>query len=233
MPTSQRRFGLQWNNGGITSLRLPEDVYDTEYIWPGETLGDVIVRYRVGDGQRREAAAFASGDIRNVTVSDDDSAWALTYSYAGSSRGVRGLRDLALTVAFIQRPDGLYWTLHFKNNTAHPLELGDVMHGAPQQRARILTTQCANTRWIAENAPPIRIDAVNRLGGRVEQQPILSIQLLFPVEDLQHHAAKRLRKLADFVASRRNRKPIGQCGAAFNHQHVTGAQFLSRLRQVC
>ncbi len=64
--TPQRRFLLAWNNGGITSLKLQDDAYDTEYITPGETLGEVLVRYRPGNREWRTATTFASGDIRTL-----------------------------------------------------------------------------------------------------------------------------------------------------------------------
>ena len=62
--TPERTFVLAWNHGGITSLKLREDAHDTETIWQGETLGDVVVRYRVEGENWREVPAFASGDIR-------------------------------------------------------------------------------------------------------------------------------------------------------------------------
>jgi hypothetical protein len=60
---SQTRFVLKWNDGGITSLKLLDDVFDTDYIWQGETLGEVVVRYRLDEGNWREATALSSGDI--------------------------------------------------------------------------------------------------------------------------------------------------------------------------
>ncbi|MXZ20321.1 MAG: hypothetical protein F4Y84_06905, partial [Caldilineaceae bacterium SB0665_bin_25] len=65
---SRRQFLLKWNRGGISSLKLENDVFDTEYVTPGETLGEVLVGLRTG-GEWRSATAFASGDIR--TVEDD------------------------------------------------------------------------------------------------------------------------------------------------------------------
>ena len=62
----QGQFLLEWNRGGISSLKLKDDVYDTEYITPGETLGEVLVGYRVGGGEWRSATNFSSGDIRRL-----------------------------------------------------------------------------------------------------------------------------------------------------------------------
>ena len=68
----RRNFVLAWNYGGITSLKLSEDVFDTDYIWQGETLGEVVVRYRLDGGDWQEATTFASGDVRQVLASAPD-----------------------------------------------------------------------------------------------------------------------------------------------------------------
>jgi hypothetical protein len=39
-------FILRWNFGGITSLKRRSDSYDADYLWPEETLGNIIIRYR-------------------------------------------------------------------------------------------------------------------------------------------------------------------------------------------
>ena len=59
----ERTFLLEYNRGGISSLKLKEDALDTEYITPGETLGEVLIATRSGDEERRPASTFASGDI--------------------------------------------------------------------------------------------------------------------------------------------------------------------------
>jgi hypothetical protein len=96
---SQTRFVLRWNGGGITSLKLPEDVFDTDYIWQGETLGEAVIRYRLDEGDWREATAFASGDIRQVNISAEDGPQTLTFLYEGDSLGARGIRGFQLPLS--------------------------------------------------------------------------------------------------------------------------------------
>lgn len=45
-------FNLTFNpiTGGVTTLKRQNDLYDTDYLLEGATLGVVIVRYRVGQG---------------------------------------------------------------------------------------------------------------------------------------------------------------------------------------
>jgi hypothetical protein len=137
----QAPFVLKWNDGGITSLKLLDDVFDTDYIWQGETLGEVVVRYWPDERDWREATAFSSGDIRQVHISGEDDPEALTFSYEGDSLGAHGIRDFRLTVQFGRREDSLVWTLRFRNHTDQALELGDIALPLPFNR------QLCKTIW--------------------------------------------------------------------------------------
>jgi hypothetical protein len=88
-----RRFLLEWNRGGISSLKLQNDVYDTEYITPGGTLGEVLVGLRNGGGEWRSTTTFASGDIRTV---EDDGSGTRAYVFSGDGQLLHGLRGLGL-----------------------------------------------------------------------------------------------------------------------------------------
>ena len=89
----RRQFLLEWNRGGIWSLKLQNDVYDTEYITPGETLGEVLVGLRNGGGEWRSTTTFASGDIRTV---EDDGSGTRAYVFSGDGQLLHGLRGLGL-----------------------------------------------------------------------------------------------------------------------------------------
>jgi len=149
---SQTRFVLRWNYGGITSLKLLNDFFDTDYIWQGETLGEVVVRYRLDGGNWQEATAFASGDIRQVNISGEDDPEALTYSYEGDSLGAHGIRDFRLTVQFTRQEDSLVWTLQFRNHTDKALELGDIALPLPFNRQFVEDNLANYTRVVARHA---------------------------------------------------------------------------------
>jgi hypothetical protein len=119
-------FILRWNSGGITSLKRRSDIYDTDYIWPEETLGNVIIRYRLPGRDWNEATAFSSGDIRKLIKTEAENGDTLAYRYSGSSRGVKGIRDFTLTVEFKLLEDVLFWTIQFQNISDQELELGDI-----------------------------------------------------------------------------------------------------------
>ncbi len=47
---SNDAFNIQYNAGGITSLRRANDTYETEYVTRGGVLGNVFIQYRRGAG---------------------------------------------------------------------------------------------------------------------------------------------------------------------------------------
>ena len=55
---SNAQFRIGYSTSGITSLMRVEDRYETDYIAPGRTLGDVVIRYRArGAKEWKEASA--------------------------------------------------------------------------------------------------------------------------------------------------------------------------------
>jgi hypothetical protein len=116
-------FILAHNFGGINSLKRRADVFDTEYIWPEETLGNAIIRYRFpGEDTWREVSAFSSGDIRTVEESPDS----LSFIYSGKSQGVKGIRDFTLAVRFENRDGSLLWLVSLYNTNGQEIEIGDL-----------------------------------------------------------------------------------------------------------
>jgi hypothetical protein len=159
-----KQFLLDWNFGGVTSLKLKDDVFDTEYIsqgWRGETLGEVILRYRIGEGAWREATAFSSGDVREVEHGEGDAPDAQTFVYAGDSRAARGIRGFDLTSRFTvedgvlgvaRKSEALVWTLEFRNRSDQPLELGDVALPLPFNRQFVQDNLANYTRVVARHS---------------------------------------------------------------------------------
>lgn len=53
-------FTLRLNSLGITSLKRTIDAFDTDYIRRKSVLGDIMVRYRMGNGKWQEVAAHGN-----------------------------------------------------------------------------------------------------------------------------------------------------------------------------
>nr|ACX49742.1 conserved hypothetical protein [uncultured marine bacterium 1n22] len=120
---SPRQFLLEWNRGGIKSLKLKDDVFDTEYITPGETLGEILVGLRVGGEEWRSATTFSSGDIRTV---EENGRGSRTFVYSGDAQLLHGLRGLGLVERFSLEEGRLIWGLAFHNETDETVEIGDI-----------------------------------------------------------------------------------------------------------
>lgn len=146
---SRRQFLLEWNRGGISSLKLENDVFDTEYITPGETLGEVLVGLRTVGGEWRSATTFASGDIRTV---EDDGPRGRAFVYSGDGELLHGLRGLGLSERFGLEGDRLVWTLQFHNETEETVEIGDIGLPLPFNK-RFLRDNLANyTQVVARHS---------------------------------------------------------------------------------
>jgi hypothetical protein len=125
-PAAAGPFKVQFGKGGITGLRYANDKYDTEYIAPGRVLGQVMIRYQMGENawqqfstadpkNRSRLSGGAPGDaVPQQTIIYNESGWDDYYA------------DLEYTHKFRVEGSALYWTLHFKNVTHKPLVLGDV-----------------------------------------------------------------------------------------------------------
>jgi hypothetical protein len=141
-------FILGWNSGGITSLRRREDAFDTEYITPGETLGEVVVRYRQDGEEWQTASSLHSGDIRTVEVGEEGSQ---TFLYAGKGQLPKGIRHFSLSEEFTLQEDALLWTMHFHNESDRPLELGDLALPLPFNKKFINDNLANYTRVVARH----------------------------------------------------------------------------------
>ena len=70
---SNDQFNLTYSSAGLSSIKHTHDSYDTDYITPGRTLGDVVVRYRsAGDNAWQEVSsgnsAVAASERLSYTV---------------------------------------------------------------------------------------------------------------------------------------------------------------------
>jgi hypothetical protein len=114
---TSRTFALTLDpvTGGITSLKRIADRYDADYILADAMLGEVIVRYRLGQAGWRTLSSTGAQQVRQVQMES-----------AGLSTTLVDQNALHLTSEFHLSDDALCWTMRFGNLTAQPLELGDL-----------------------------------------------------------------------------------------------------------
>jgi hypothetical protein len=125
-------FILRFDPAGISSLKRANDKYDTEYIRKGETLGHVIVRYRMLEEPWKEfLTKKIDEDQRQVRISSSDDDTPHQFVVYNASGWDDYFADLEFHERFKVEGDALYWTLHFRNLTPKPLELGDIVLPLP------------------------------------------------------------------------------------------------------
>jgi Family of unknown function (DUF5695) len=106
---SNDQFNLTYSQAGLSSVKHTNDTYDTDYIAPGRSLGDVLVRYRAaGDGAWREASSATAPVASNETLSYTVSRAAPTLATSSKASASSG-----------------QWSLHALNDQIEPTNAGD------------------------------------------------------------------------------------------------------------
>jgi hypothetical protein len=97
---------------------------------------------------------------------------------------------------------------------------GQLLHVAAEQVGRAGVAQEPDAGGVAEDADPVRVDAEDRLHGRVEQQLELLLEADLPGRHLDRHRAERPGQLGDLVAPPGGREPVRELAAAARRQGV-------------
>ena len=107
---SNDQFNLTYSQAGLSSVKHTNDTYDTDYIAPGRSLGDVLVRYRAaGDGAWREASSATAPVASNETLSYTVSRAVPTLATSSKASASSG-----------------QWSLHALNDQIEPTNAGDI-----------------------------------------------------------------------------------------------------------
>ncbi len=138
IPTAAEKldsFSLRFGDYGVISLKYNQDIYDTEYIASGETLGHIDIRYRMATSE--DWKQFSTEDVprdrRRILISQE-SEKPHFLNVLNPSGWDDYFADLEIQERFIVEDGALYWTLHFRNLTHKPLELGDIRLPLPMNK---------------------------------------------------------------------------------------------------
>lgn len=116
----QSDFAIRFEDGAIASLKYAADTIDTEYVAPGARLGDVVLRYRSGDGGSWQGLATgAASSQRRIRSSPGAREHGMT---------VRGAIPGApeVDVAFVVQDAALRWRVTVANASDRLVEIGDL-----------------------------------------------------------------------------------------------------------
>jgi hypothetical protein len=153
-PTTQKsdHFTIGLGQAGITSLKRTNDVFDTDYIQFGRTLGPLVVSYRTGDDGWRTVRADALG----ATIGE----------------------DLELASGFTLDGVVMRWQISLKNVGDRPIEIGDLGFAMPfntricsRDKSVSYTQRQIPHFWIAGHASFIFLMRPNSVGPYLVMLP--------------------------------------------------------------
>ena len=141
-PARVSEFAVTFEGGAITSLRYAGDTVDTEYVAPGDRLGDVILRYRRVSGEWQELDTRKTDARRSTTAGTDGTA------HRVSITATPGSDAPALDLRFTQGERSIVWSIAVRNPTDRPIEIGDLAIPLPINLNR-------PTRGAENSSPPV------------------------------------------------------------------------------
>jgi len=112
-------FGAQ--AADLTSLKRTKDVFDTEYLSKGKTLGDVFIQYR--DLATKPWQSIRTASLAGIAKVELQ---APGHFEIAASIGRPESPDLAYRKEFILDGDHLLWKFRLENQKAEPIEIGDI-----------------------------------------------------------------------------------------------------------
>lgn len=123
LSAERESFVVQFDEAGVSSLKVADDSSTADYIAEHHTLGHVRVRYQMG---RNTVQEFHTADPANRRWEprrdprDSTPQFAVSYNLSGWTDY---FADLEVTERFRLEPDSLYWSIHIRNPTHKPIEI--------------------------------------------------------------------------------------------------------------
>lgn len=182
-------FDLVFGASGVSSLKRSPRSGETEFLLPGRTLGDIVLKYRMLDLEWQDFVTAEMAETRTIKQGGEESAGQRIIVFNGS-----GWYDYFACLEFTSRlrleGDTLYWTLHLRNVTHKPVEIGNfylpLPLGADQslKRSVVLAGHSSSVTW-----GPSQGD-----GPHLVMTPIAECPLFEPAQTERNFAAVGLER---------------------------------------
>lgn len=201
IPPTTGQFLLQFGSSGVTSLKYVGDKFDTDYIADESTLGQVRVRYKMGENDWSD---FSTDDSRNKVQRLPDARspkalqqLALVYNPQSWLKN-EYYADLELTERFRVEANAFYWTIFVRNPTHKPIVLGDIFLALPlnmSKRWDKTTTyeqRVVQHQYVSGNGSFIYWMRPNGVGPYLVMTPLTNCPLSEPVRSEMNFAPGKL-----------------------------------------
>jgi hypothetical protein len=120
------QFRIGYSHMGITSLKHVQDVFDTDYLLPGRSAGDLVLRYRaagatewkqISDAELDAAASSGSRVVFHV---------GRAVPTIAMGKRVEDAPEIGAAETFQLDGDAMVWTIAIRNTSNRQLEIGDL-----------------------------------------------------------------------------------------------------------
>jgi hypothetical protein len=185
-------FDLLFGSAGVTSLKRSQRSGETDFLSPGRTLGDIVLRYRMLDLEWQDFVTGQMAETRTFKQGGEASGGQRIIVYNGS-----GWYDYYASLEFTSRLrlEGkvLYWTLHLRNVTHKPVEIGNFYLPLPfgtdgsLKRNAVLAGHSSSVTW----------SPAQGAGPHLVMTPIATCPLFEPAQTERNFAAVGLERADD------------------------------------
>lgn len=122
LQNSKSRFGnsdtiIQFDKGAIVSLKYKDDGYDTDYILKDHRMGDVLIRYRFGEGDWLKLSTAELAKEGQFSIKNKSESGFYEVEWFNN--------DLSILVHYEIENKNLKWNFKLQNKTSKPIEIGD------------------------------------------------------------------------------------------------------------
>lgn len=197
---SNKYFNLRFSSAGITSLKRSPRLSETDFILKGKTLGDIIVRYRMLNGEWQDFITTQMADTRTIKTAREGGTPQQIIVYNGSG-WYDYYADLEFTNRLRLEEDSLFWTLHFRNVTHKPIEIGDLLLPLPfntkkmEEKIETETKPLVMHSFISGHGSYIYWVPIQSKGPYLVMTPLEKCPLFEPAQTERNFAAVKLEYL--------------------------------------
>ena len=128
-------FVVQYDRGALISVKRRDDVYDTEYLSPGQRLGDVAVEWRTGTGAWKFLDTEASGVQADLA----------------SKQSCR-TGAVEAEVSFTSVRDAIRWSIRVANVSKQQVEIGDLALPLPMHHQWVWDSVETSTKRVVRHS---------------------------------------------------------------------------------
>lgn len=131
------RIAISKNNGAVVRFERAGDPSSPNFVMSPEDhpefnvadsrwFGDIVLRYRVGDGEWKHASTARSGATRHVSSLPEGRGVGAVVEYSGQAHETDAINGLDLKETYQVEGDALTWRIQISNQSSAPVEIGDL-----------------------------------------------------------------------------------------------------------